>query len=57
MYACIHDQILLLSTLQIALQEFSAIFWVDSSFRLTGTDLSGAYRDARKNGGYAVFVK
>ncbi|KAI0215088.1 hypothetical protein LSAT2_032887 [Lamellibrachia satsuma] len=38
-----------------ALREHSAVFWIDASFRINGTDLSAAYRVARKNGGYVMF--
>ncbi|KAI0216007.1 hypothetical protein LSAT2_031934 [Lamellibrachia satsuma] len=37
------------------LREHSALFWIDASFRLRGTDLSDAYRVAKKNGGFVIF--
>ncbi|KAI0239204.1 hypothetical protein LSAT2_010057 [Lamellibrachia satsuma] len=42
-------------TLQTALREHSALFWIDASFRINWTDLSAAYRVARKNGGCVMF--
>ncbi|KAI0231965.1 hypothetical protein LSAT2_017698 [Lamellibrachia satsuma] len=41
--------------IETALREHSAVFWIDASFRINGTDLSAAYRVARKNGGYVMF--
>jgi len=43
--------------MQEALRENSAVFWVDTSFRLKNTDLSDAYRVAKMNGGFVIFHK
>ncbi|KAI0216005.1 hypothetical protein LSAT2_031932 [Lamellibrachia satsuma] len=43
--------------IETALREHSAVFWIDASFRIKGTDLSAAYRVARKNGGYVIFFR
>ncbi|KAI0238787.1 hypothetical protein LSAT2_010461 [Lamellibrachia satsuma] len=40
---------------ETALREQRAVFWIDASFRIKRTDLSDAYRVARKNGGYVMF--
>ncbi|KAI0236555.1 hypothetical protein LSAT2_012897 [Lamellibrachia satsuma] len=40
-----------------ALRNHSAIFWIDSSFRLMGTDLTDTYRTAVANGGIVLFIR
>ncbi|KAK2180301.1 hypothetical protein NP493_451g01034 [Ridgeia piscesae] len=43
--------------IETALRKHAAVFWIDASFRLKGTNMSDAYQTARTNGGFVMFHK